>query len=191
MNRTILAFASAAVVVQAHAEAPREFAERFYRSTFRWQIRGVPSPAERNRNSPFFSAEILRLYSTADRQRTEFIRRHPFDPKHPMNALKPPWSKEGDPFSDVWEGISTFAIGCVTRVRGRVAVKAHVEYGVGGNSRPWTDTLILDRAGNKWVVADILFAGGGSLVAGMREGITETERDLRETPHNAHGPHSK
>ena len=182
MNRAILALASAALVLQAQAETPRQFAERFYRSTFRWQIRGVPSPAERNRISPFFSSEILRLYVTADRQRTEFIRRFPFDPKHPMNALKPPWSKEGDPFSDAWEGVSTFAIGRVIRVRSRVAVQAHVEYIEGGKSSSWTDTLVLDRAGNEWVVADILFAGGSALVADMREGITETERDLRETP---------
>jgi hypothetical protein len=82
----------------------------------------------------------------------------------------------------LWEGISTFAIGRVTRIRGRVAVQAHLEYIEGGKASPWTDTLVLDRAGSDWVVADILFARGGALVADMREGITETERELLESP---------
>ena len=176
-----LALCSAVLVMQAYAETPHEFAVRFYQSYFRWQIRGVPSLAERNRISPFFSSEILRLYTIADRQRTEFERRFPFDPKHPEHALKPPWSKEGDPFSDVWEGISTFAVGRVIPVRGRVGVQAYLEYIEDGKAHPWTDTLVLERAGNEWVVADILFARGGALVADMREGITDTDRDLRET----------
>ena len=179
MDRTILALVSAALVLQANAETPRHFAERFYRGYFCWQIRGVPTPAERNRISPFFSSEILRLYAAADRQSAEFERQFPFDPKHPESALKPPWSKEGDPFSDLWEGISTFAIGRVVHVHGRIAVQAHLEYVVGGKTYPWTDILVLDRAGGEWVVADILFSRGGALLDEMRDGITETESDLR------------
>ena len=181
MKRVILALAAASLVLQAHAETPRQFAQRFYRSTFRWQIRGVPTPAERNRISPFFSAEILHLYAVADRQRSEFMRRFPFVPKNPMFALKPPWCKEGDPFSSTWEGINTFAIGRVSRIASRVAVPAHLEYVTGNLVSPWTDTLVLDRAGDQWVIADIRFRDGGSLVRDMRKGIAETEQELRGT----------
>lgn len=163
----------------AHAETPRHFAERFYHSYFRWQIRGVPTPQERKRISPFFSSEILRLYAVADRQRDEFARRFPLDPTNSKHALKGPWSKEGDPFSDTYEGITTFAIGRVTRIGSRVAVPAHLEYVEGGTSA-WTDTLILDRTADGWVIADIRFAHG-SLVRGMREGISEEEKESRET----------
>jgi len=178
MKRAVLALAFAVLGLPAHAETPRQFAERFYRSYFRWQIRGVPSPAERRRIAPYFSSEILRLYAATDRQSAEFDRLFPFDPKHLEDALKPPWTKEGDPFSDLWEGISTFAIGRVVRVHGRVAVQAHLEYVAAGKTYPWTDVLLLDRAGAGWVVADILFARGGALIADMKEGIADTDRAL-------------
>lgn len=181
MIRVILAILAFTLAAQCAEETPRQFAERFYRGYFRWKIRGVPSVEERNRISPFFSREILRLYAVADRQRTEFMRRFPFDPKHPDRLLKPPWCKEGDPFSDIWEGISTFAIGRVTSVRGRVAVQAHLEWiAPGGTAYPWTDVLVLDRAGDGWVVADIHYSRGGALVADMKEGIKEVKAELRE-----------
>jgi hypothetical protein len=181
MNRAYLAVILSTCALQGHAETPRQFAERFYRGCSRWQIRGVPTPTERARISRFFSAEILHLYAAAERQRTEFERRFPFDPKHPELALKPPWCKEGDPFSATDEGASTFAIGRVTRIGKQVAVQAHLEYTVGGKSYPWTDTLVLDRASGEWVVSDIRFARGGTLVDGMRAGVTETETELRTT----------
>lgn len=178
MNRAILTVLFAAFVMQAAAETPRQFAERFYRGYFRWQIRGVPTVEERNRISPFFSIEILRLYAAADRQRTEFERRFPIDPKRPELALKPPWCKEGDPFSNTDEGISTFAIGPVTRIGRHIAVQAHLKYTESSPTYSWTDVLVLDRAGGEWVVSDIRFSRGGTLVANMREGLAQTEREL-------------
>jgi hypothetical protein len=180
VNRAILVLAFAALAIQAQAETPRQFAERFYRGYFRWQIRGVPSTAERRRIAPFFSSEILRLYAATDQQTAEFDRLFPFDPKHPEDAFKPPWSKEGDPFSGTYEGISAFAIGPVIRVGRHVAVEAHLEYTERGMTFPWTDVLVLDRAGSDWVVSDIRFAGGDSLVASMRKGLSETERELSQ-----------
>jgi hypothetical protein len=180
MNRTLLCILLVALPTYAEADTPRQFAERFYRNYFRWQIRGVPTVEERNRISVFFSSEILRLYAAADRQRTKFERRFPFDPKHPELALKPPWCKEGDPFSDSYEGVSTFAIGLAIPIHGKIEVQAHLEYVIGTKVYPWTDTLVLDRAGGEWVVSDIRFAGGHSLVADMREGLRETERELSQ-----------
>jgi hypothetical protein len=180
LHRAILALAFVALGIQGHAETPRRFAERFYRAYFRWQIRGVPSAVERRLIAPYFSSKILRLYAATDQQSAEFDRLFPLDPKHPENALKPPWSKEGDPFSDSWEGISTFAVGRVIRVRGHVAVQVHLNYLKNGKSVPWTDTLVLDHAADHWVIADILFVRGGALIADMQNGIADTSRDLRE-----------
>lgn len=157
----------------AYAETPRQFAERFYRQYFRWELRGIPTNEEQRRLSPYFSAELLRLWAAAYRQHLEFIRLNPIDPAHPERALKPPWCKEGDVLCDNYEGISTFAIGRSKRIGGRTAVPVHLEWTEGSHTVPWTDTLLLERTGSDWVVADILYARGSSLVAEMREGIRE------------------
>jgi hypothetical protein len=182
LSRIIRAFVVSAICVigmSLRAESPREFADRFYRNCTRWKIRGVPTSEERRRISPFFSTEILRLYRIADRQRAEFERRHPIDPKQPLLALKPPWCKEGDPFSGTDEGVSAFAIGNVTRVNGLFAVRINLEYTIGGKSYPWTDLLLLDRAGKDWVIADIRFKDRNSLVENMREGIAAIDEEMQ------------
>lgn len=178
MRIAVFAWCLLALILPMQAETPREFAHRFYRNVVRWEIQGVPDAGERRRISPYFSAEILRLYAVATRQREDFTRRFPFDPKHPEKALKPPWSKEGDPFSDCYEGITTFAIGRPTRAGSRIAVPVHLEY-IPGERSAWTDTLILDRAAGAWVIADIRFSKGGSLVGGLRKGIAEHEQESR------------
>lgn len=57
-------------------------------------------------------------------------------------------------------------------------MQAHLKYTESGPPYSWTDVLVLDRAGSEWVVSDIRFSRGGTLVANMREGLAEIEREL-------------
>ena len=106
---------------------------------------------------------MIEVFRRVNEQRLRDEREHPFDPKNPM---KPNWCYEGDIFVGVWEGANYFSIGRVHRRNGRVIVDAHLELVIGGRAE-WTDHLILDVAGDEWVVSDIEYADGGTLVTGI------------------------
>lgn len=163
----------------AFAESPREFAHRFYGLWRRWEIRGVPDTKESQRIAPYMSRELLRLFAEVDRQSAEDGRLHPWDPKHPEDAIKGIWSKEGDLITGVYEGYTTFAIGRVMRVHQRIAVKVHLEYVTMSKVYPWTDAVVLDWAGGKWVVEDVVFADGDSMVASLKKELAGNEEYLR------------
>ncbi len=182
MKRIILTFCLVALALQAQAETPRQFAERFYRAYFRWEIRGEPNTSERHRISAYFSAEVLQLFRVVERQRTQeregILRKYP-NPNDPNRSRKPIWSKEGDPFSNTYEGISTFAIGRAIIRKGLITVPAHLEYLSGGHAYAWTDVLILDRAGDSWVVSDIQFKHSGTLMSNLKDKIAREEPYLQ------------
>lgn len=181
MRTLVVLLAIITLAPYVRGEEPREFAKRFYRAQLRWKFYGVPTPEESRRISPYFSSEILRLWAVVDRQRDEFNRRFPFDPKQPLLAVKPPWCKEGDAFSDNGEGYSTFAVGRTTSHRGRVTVLVHLEY-IAEKTTSWTDALVLERAGSEWVIADIEFPDGDSLVKNLNKGIETRRKELRHKP---------
>jgi hypothetical protein len=164
----------------AFAESPREFAHRFYSLWRHWEIRGVPEPKESGLIAPYVSSELLKIFAEVDRQSAGDARLHPWDPKHPEDAIKGIWSKEGDLITGGYEGYTTFAIGRVTRVHHRVAVEVHLEWYVSmGKIYPWTDTVVLDRAGDGWVVADVVFADGDSMVVNLKKELAENGKYLR------------
>lgn len=180
MRILVVLLAIITLASRARGEEPREFAERFYRAQLRWKIYGVPTPEESRRISPYFSSEILRVWAVVDQQRNEFNRRFPLDPKQPLLVVKPPWCKEGNVFSSGGEGYSTFAIGRATSRRGRVRVLGHLEFIAGaGETIAWTDTLVLERAGSGWVITDIEFPHGNSLVKNLNKGIATRRKELR------------
>ena len=160
-------------------ETPREFVRRFYAAYKTWQIRGVPLPEHERLVSQFCGMEIIRVFRRVNEQSDEYERKFPHDPANPM---KPPWCREGDVFCDVWEGVTHFAIGRVTKNRGRICVDAHLELVEGGTTFPWTDRVILDRAGGSWVIADIEYARGKSLVTSIQLELNSIAKYLKKKP---------
>lgn len=160
-------------------ETPREFVRRFYAAYKTWHIRGVPLSEHERLISPFCGMEIIRVFRRVNEQRKDLERMFPHDPANP---IKPPWCLEGDVFCDVWEGITHFAIGRTTRDRGRIIVEAHLEYVEQGKTYPWTDRVILDRAGNSWVIADIEYADGGSLLRSIQQELNRVAKYLVKKP---------
>lgn len=176
-RRVLLAVAFLASLASAVAETPRQFADRFYRAHFRWDVRGAPDKREIQMMSAYFGVETLRLFGAVEdqrhRSRLQVKRKYAGHPNPPL--VKPIWSKEGDCLSSMYEGITTFAIGRPMVRRGRVVVPAHLEY----DSFAWTDHLMLDRAGDSWVVADIRYTDGKSLVSQLKAKLAHEETYLR------------
>lgn len=174
----LLAVALWASLAPAIAETPRQFADRFYRAHLRWDVRGAPDKREIQMMSAYFGTEPLRLFGAVEDQRhhsrLRIKRKYTGHPNPPL--VKPIWSKEGDCLSSVYEGISTFAIGRPVVQGGRVVVPAYLEYG----TTAWTDHLVLDRAGDSWVVADIRYTNGKSLVSTLKATLAQEETYLRE-----------
>ena len=160
-------------------ESPREFVRRFYSAYKTWPFRGVPLPEQERLISPFCGTVIIRVFRKVNQQRRDWERTFPHDPS---NTMKPPWCIEGDVFCDVWEGVTFFSVGRAARVRGRVTVEAHLELVEQGKTYPWTDRVILDRAGDSWVIADIEYARGGSLVDSIQHGLDDIAKYLVKKP---------
>jgi hypothetical protein len=157
------------------SESPRQFVRRFYSAYKTWSIRGVPDPKQVKVISPFLGTEVLEMFDQVNSQRDRWEKKHPFDPANPV---KPPWCTEGDVFCDVWEGITHFSVGEARLKRGRMIVEAHLEECEGGETYTWTDRLVLDRAGGEWVVADVQYAKGGSLLFTIGTQLKEIEKYL-------------
>ena len=155
------------------AETPREFAKRFYAAHQTWPIRGVPTTEQEELVSRFLGAEIIHAFRRVNEHRR--LEAEQFDPENPM---KPRWCMEGNVFCDNWEGITRFSIGKAKRREGRWIVEAHLEYVEGGISHPWTDRLVLDRSGEDWVLADIEYNRGGTLLTLILEELTEADAEI-------------
>jgi hypothetical protein len=173
--RAVLLFLviSFSTVCAVAGESPREFARRFYAAYQKWPIRGVPVPEHEDMISPYLSIEIIRAFRRVNEHRRLEAKR--YDPNNPM---KPRWCAEGDVFCDNWEGITRYAIGTAKRFNGRWVVEANLEYIESGTSYPWTDRLILERAGDDWVVADIEYSRGGTLLTSTLEGLAEADIEI-------------
>lgn len=181
MKFVILILACLLSISKVYAESPRQFAERFYRGYQKWNIRGVPSSSQRHLVSGYFGTGPLRLFRAVEdqrsRERAGLARRNRGNPNPPL--VKPLWCAEGDWLSSTDEGITTYAIGRPFVRHGRVNVPAYLEFGVGKAPYRWTDYLVLDRAGDSWVVADIRFEDGKSLMSGLTEELADNEPYLR------------
>lgn len=160
-------------------ETPREFAKRFYAAHQTWSIRGVPTSEDEGIVSQFVGMEIIHAFRRVNKHRELEAKR--YDPDNPM---KPRWCIEGEVFCDNWEGVTYYSIGRSKFEGGRWIVEAHLEYVERGKSYPWTDILVLDRAGKDWVVADIRYSRGGTLLTSILQDLDEADREIPKTTAN-------
>lgn len=169
--RWILAFVIglASLHVCPAGETPREFVRRFYAAYKTWEIVCVPENRQEHLISPYCGMEMIRIFRRVNLQRNAWKLKFPDDAARPV---KPPWVQE-DVFTNRYEGATHVAIGKMTKSRGRKVVQANLELVDNGVTHSWTDKVILDRPGPSWVIADIEYAGGGTL-------LSSTERELKE-----------
>ena len=132
----------------------RAFAAKFYNAVKSWSISGIPSGEDIKRVQGYFSQELIQTFERIDKQRLlqpEF--------NESGTPLKPYWTREGERFSDNWEGFTRFTIGGIRSAQDAVFVDVTFYYEPTGvlDTTPWINTLILLRESETWVVSDIAF----------------------------------
>jgi hypothetical protein len=111
---------------------------------------GIPSPADRAKYHPFLSPALDALLTDAQAAEARFTK---------ANKGAPPLV-EGDLFSSLFEGASSFAVtGCSgDAAKGRCTVK--LEH-AGETALPvtWSDTVLVVNTPSGWRVDDIAYGG--------------------------------
>ena len=86
-----------------------------------------------------------------------------FMKKHPDE--KPPWA-EGDLFSSLFEGPTSYEIGKMRTKGATREVDVYLHHVSEADKVKWTDTVALKKAGGKWVITNILFKGKWAFKSG-------------------------
>lgn len=157
-----LAFAGA---VQAAETDPARAAQHFYDTLRAQRVEGLPKDKVLDDLVPLMTPELVQLIQEAARIQAVFIKNNPDE--------KPPWI-EGDLFGSLFEGAQQHTIGNALAKEGWAEVPVTMVYSSGGESVRWTDTLILRRSPQGWLVDDVRYGGDwpfaakGTLVEALR-----------------------
>ncbi|HEV8593068.1 MAG TPA: hypothetical protein VGQ55_13265, partial [Pyrinomonadaceae bacterium] len=118
---------------------------------------GLPTPTQLKGISPYLSREIVDQINIDRKEQKAAMKAHPDE--------KPPWI-EGDLFSSMFEGATSFRLGKARAVNPRNEVDVHLVYKYKSDATEWTDTAILEKIGGRWVITDILFKGNWEFKSG-------------------------
>lgn len=116
----------------------------------RLKVSGLPDAKQMKVLTPLLSEDLLRLFESAKREQEKFIKENTDE--------KPPWI-EGDLFTSLFEGATSFRIG-KSQARDQYSeILIHLERRDRSGLSRWTDTLVLARTKAGWQVWDILLKG--------------------------------
>ncbi len=155
--------------------SPSETAAQFYTLVDGLGVRGVPDSLALDALRPYLDSSLVRLLTEARHERDNAVRRAPSE--------KPPFV-EGDMFSSLFEGNTSFAIRTVTtRADTTFAVMAFTN-AMQPPTVKWTDTLVIVARPNatpkspQFVIADLRYGGGwdfgnrGTLAGNLRAALS-------------------
>lgn len=147
-------FALAACGQKPAIEAPEKGAAAFYDVYLHVspRVSGVPDQATRARFAPVISEKLEKLLAAAEAAET----RH----REATQNSEPPFM-EGDPFTSLFEGASSFKVGACTIKDETAQCPVDLTYAdpAGGEPALWTDTVLLVGHDQGWVVDDIVYGG--------------------------------
>lgn len=145
--------------VTSERAAIRSAAQAFCTELRREPIRGLPTDAQLQRLSAHLTPELQQLFRIAKAIQSEQIRKHPDE--------KPYWI-EGDLFSSLFEGVSSWSLGEVFSAPTVDATVKVVQTYSEPNPEPvtWTDTLVWKRRGQQWLLDDVLMGGEWAFKSG-------------------------
>lgn len=155
MKKLILTFAFIGVLFTfaagtAAAQDATEVADNFYATLRDLNVRGLPDKDQLKELTPFLSSQIVATIKRNQKTQAAFIEKHPDE--------KPPWV-EGDLFSSLFEGPTSYQIGN-TRTKGSTReVDIYLHHVSESDKVKWTDTVVLKKFGDKWLVTNIIFKG--------------------------------
>jgi hypothetical protein len=130
-------------------------AEAFYILLVEMQIRGLPDEKEMKALQPFLSEELIERIGYAWAEREKFVVEH--SNEQLTFKSKPPWTKEGNLFGSLWEGMDSFKLGPSA---GNEKVKSYPVYlSYGSDTTRWIDVLVLENTDRGWKVSNIFLNG--------------------------------
>ncbi len=147
------------------ATSPSGVVDSFYRKYIEYQIHGLPTEKQVKSLTPLFSRDIMRMIAADRAQQNKFIREHPDE--------KPPWV-EGDLFSSLFEGATSYSLGKSRVQKTKAEVDVHLVYKYKTDATEWMDTVVLTKVNERWVISDILFKGNWAFMNGasLRASLT-------------------
>jgi len=156
------------------AEAPDDAGgspEKIVSTLLRSGCRGLPVGPLWKQLKPLLSADFALVISRAQELQARAIKEFPDE--------KPPWI-EGDFFSSLFEGPTSFTVGKPTKDADGMSMRVPVamEHAADGVVEKWTDTFVLVLEGGSWKVDDLAFGGEwdfaaqGLLKESLRESLT-------------------
>jgi hypothetical protein len=147
----VFTIASTALAVPtASAQSAAATTEGFYAKLAELRVRGLPTHKELALLAPYLDPQIVSLVKRDRRKQAAFVKRYPDE--------KPPWI-EGDLFSSLFEGTSTYKVGRERMVSGSRHVDVDLSYTGDGQTSRWTDTAVLKKIAGKWRITNILYNG--------------------------------
>jgi hypothetical protein len=153
-------FFSAAMVLTGETESPstadrnalRQAATTFCTELRRERISGLPTEKQMEALGPLMTAGLRAAIGRARELQSKQMREAPED--------KPDWI-EGDLFSSLFEGVTSWEVGDVftaPAVEGQVKVRQSYT-DEGQPPVHWTDTLVFQKDGGKWLLDNIRLGG--------------------------------
>jgi hypothetical protein len=154
---------AAALIAASSAARAEDTAEsaamRFlaaYRKLHAAGLSGLPDSTQLRALAPYLTPGLAKRFEAAMRERRRCSKKFPDD--------KPPWA-EGDMFSSSFEGYTSFSIAPGSATGGEVPVA--FEYREGKNRIEWRDALVLNNAGGRWRVDNVLYRATFQFTSGF------------------------
>ncbi len=149
---------------------PAGAAETFYRTKMELKIDGLPQEWQLANLTGTITPELNRVFDKASFTQAAFI----------INKKegKPPWV-EGDLFSSLFEGVTTFKTGAASITGTTAEVPLALTHTAHGQTTQWTDHLILKQVnGGSWLVDDLRYGGTWDAAARgtLRQRLTPPNR---------------
>lgn len=159
-----LLFGTAAVA----ADSPASTVTAFYREHIKLHLSGAPSPRDLKVVAPFLSQHLQALLERAWQRCEEDLKKAPDE--------KPSFA-EGDLFTSLFEGPTSFQILGTETLAHEYAVTVQFKYTAAGETTTWKDVVRVASKQGKPVIVNIEyggtwdFAAKGSLVSTLEEGV--------------------
>lgn len=149
----LAALPAAAVRPDPPEIAPEKIVSSFYELCIREGVTGLPTDEQFESMREMLSDNILGLLADARMEQAEFARENPDE--------KPPWI-EGDLFSSLFEGPTSFTVGAAKIERDRARVTVSFTYDGTSDGKPFEwkdDVLLIIDVNNEWKIDDIEYRG--------------------------------
>ncbi|MBK8303401.1 MAG: hypothetical protein IPK98_08410 [Chloracidobacterium sp.] len=132
------------------AQDATEVTDNFYATLRDLNVRGLPDKDQLKELKPFLSSQIVTIIKRNQKTQAAFMKKHPDE--------KPPWA-EGDLFSSLFEGPTSYQIGNIRTKGSTREVDIYLHHVSESDKVKWTDTVVLKKFGGKWLVTNIIFKG--------------------------------